>query len=192
MPEPEPDTDLFLIFTRRLQALGAPYMVTGSVAGTLYGEPRVTHDVDVVVALKRGHVDRLAELFPLDEFYCPPREVILDEVLRRQRGHFNLIHHQTGFKADVYLANRDPLHQWALGETRTIHIEDDSIPLAPLEYVIVRKLEFYREGGSDKHLRDIAAMLHCSGEALRDEVLTEWVNRLGLEPQWLEARAFEE
>lgn len=44
MPEPEPETDLFLIFTRRLQALGAPYMVTGSVAGTLYGEPRVTHD----------------------------------------------------------------------------------------------------------------------------------------------------
>lgn len=144
-----------------------------------------------MVALKRGHVDRLGELFPLDEFYCPPREVILDEVLRRQRGHFKLIHHRTGFKADVYLANRDPLHQWALGETRTVPLEDDSIPLAPLEYVIVRKLEFYREGGSDKHLRDIAAMLHVSGDALREEMVTEWVTRLGLELQWREAQAFE-
>lgn len=188
---PGTEADLFLVFTRRLQALGAPYMVTGSVAGTLYGEPRVTHDVDVVIALRRAHVDRLVELFPLEEFYCPPREVILDEVLRAQRGHFNLIHHDTGFKADVYLANRDPLHRWALGEIRLIPIGDDTIPLAPIEYVIVRKLEFYREGGSDKHLRDIAAMLHCSSDDVRTGVLDEWVSRLGLEPQWQEARAFE-
>lgn len=49
MPEP----DLVLLFTRPLDALGIAYMVTGSVAGILYGEPRVTHDVDVVVELPR-------------------------------------------------------------------------------------------------------------------------------------------
>jgi hypothetical protein len=45
------ETDLLLIYIRRLNGLGVPYMVTGSVAGIVYGEPRVTHDVDLVVAL---------------------------------------------------------------------------------------------------------------------------------------------
>ena len=43
-------TDLFLLYAKRFEALGLQYMVTGSVAGMLYGEPRLTHDVDIVVA----------------------------------------------------------------------------------------------------------------------------------------------
>ena len=98
------ETDLVLLYTRRLERAGFTYMITGSVAGVFYGEPRVTHDVDLVLALKRSDTPRIAELFPLEEFYCPPEEIIVQEVLRAQRGHFNLIHHESGFKADVFLA----------------------------------------------------------------------------------------
>jgi hypothetical protein len=56
--------------------------------------------------------------------------------------------------------------------------------LAPPEYVIVRKLEFYREGGSDKHLRDIRAMLKISGEKIDRGVIEEWVNRQGMKEEW--------
>ncbi len=60
------------------------------------------------------HAGRFADAFPLEEFYCPPTEVIEQEALRAQRGHFNLIHHESGFKADIYLANRDEFHRWVL------------------------------------------------------------------------------
>jgi len=56
--------------------------------------------------------------------------------------------------------------------------------LAPPEYVIVRKLEYYREGGSEKHLRDIRSMLAISGEELDRTALTEWIQRRGVQPQW--------
>ena len=56
--------------------------------------------------------------------------------------------------------------------------------VAPLEYVIVRKLEFYREGGSEKHLRDIEAMLRVSGELIREDVLQRWVVSRGVEETW--------
>jgi hypothetical protein len=141
------ETDLVLLYTRRLESAGFTYMITGSVAGVFYGEPRVTHDVDLVLALAPSDTGRIAELFPLEEFYCPPEEIIVREVLRAQRGHFNLIHHESGFKADVYLANRDPLHRWALPERRRVDVDGEPVHVAPLEYVIVRKLEFYREGG---------------------------------------------
>jgi len=178
------ETDLVLLYTRRLERAGFTYMITGSVAGVFYGEPRVTHDVDLVLALKQSDTARIGELFPLEEFYCPPEEIILQEVLRAQRGHFNLIHHQSGFKADVYLANRDPLHRWALSERRMVDVDGEPVHVAPLEYVIVRKLEFFREGGSEKHLRDIEAMLRVSGELVREDVLRRWMIARGVEETW--------
>ena len=56
------ETDLVLLFTRRLERAGFTYMITGSVAGVFYGEPRVTHDVDLVLALTRSDTARIAEL----------------------------------------------------------------------------------------------------------------------------------
>lgn len=178
------ETDLVLLYTRRLERAGFTYMITGSVAGVFYGEPRVTHDVDLVLALERNDTARIAELFPLGEFYCPPEEIIVQEVLRAQRGHFNLIHHESGFKADVYLANRDPLHKWALAERGTVEVDGEPVHVAPLEYVIVRKLEFYREGGSEKHLRDIEGMVRVSRELIREDVLRRWLIAKGVEETW--------
>ncbi len=56
--------------------------------------------------------------------------------------------------------------------------------LAPPEYVIVRKLEYYREGGSEKHLRDIRSMLAVSGEQIDRASLREWIERRGLQTEW--------
>ena len=121
-------------------------MITGSVASIVYGEPRVTHDVDLVIELRRPDTGRFVALFPIEEFYCPPSEIVEQEALRELRGHFNLIHHKSGFKADVYLANRDPFHAWALKRRIAIGQGEDLFHVAPIEYVIVRKLEFYKEG----------------------------------------------
>jgi len=71
-----PVPNLFEPFVTRLETLGIPYFVTGSTVGILYGEPRLTHDVDIVVALAPRHVHAFVEAFPLEEFYCPPEEVL--------------------------------------------------------------------------------------------------------------------
>lgn len=159
-------------------------MVSGSVAVIVYGEPRLTHDVDLVAVLDREHIARLPEAFPPGEFYCPPEEEIRLEAEREQRGHFNLIHLQTGFKADVYLAGRDPLHAWALARTRRLEVDGEPVVLAPPEYVILRKLEFFREGGSEKHLRDIRSMLAISPDLIRRIELEKLVAERGLLEAW--------
>jgi hypothetical protein len=56
--------------------------------------------------------------------------------------------------------------------------------LAPPEYVILRKLEYHREGGSEKHLRDIRAMLAVSGDLLDRPALQDWIQKLNLETEW--------
>ena len=76
------EADLFLDFVRRFEALQLEYMLTGSVAATMYGEPRVTHDVDVVLLLPRERIRAFAAAFPLETHYCPPEETLLQEVFR--------------------------------------------------------------------------------------------------------------
>lgn len=184
MPEPS----LIAPFIRRLQRLGFPYMITGSTAGILYGEPRLTHDVDLVVAMSPRDVRGFVEAFPDDQFYCPPADVLAAEVRRAAGGHCNLIDHETGFKADVYLAF-DELHAWGLEHRRTLIVDELEVAVAPVEYVILRKLAYYREGRSSKHIRDIHGMLDVSGGDIDRAVLDAWLDRLGLRDVWHEVEA---
>jgi hypothetical protein len=173
--------DLFAIYCRPLNKAGLVYMATGSVACMIYGIPRFTHDLDLVIELKNEQIANLVRLFPPTEFYCPPVEVIRMEAFRATRGHFNLIHHDSGFKADVYLHNEDALQAWGLQERRFIEVDkEDAVWIAPPEYVILRKLEFFREGQSEKHILDIRGIQEVSGDLLRTQILKDWAAKRGL------------
>ena len=186
MPGPRSLVDTFV---SRLEKLGIPYVVTGAVASIIYGEPRLTNDVDLIVMMETEDIERFVQAFPSTEFYCPPAEVLKIEIRRPQRGHFNLIHHDTGTKADIYLAGEDELHRWALSKRRDMVVEGERVRVAPPEYVIVRKLEYYREGGSEKHLRDIAGMVELSCEEIDFKQLEEFIHRYRLEKEWAKAKA---
>jgi len=179
-----PEAELFLLFVRPLNHSGIRYVVTGSVAAIFYGEPRLTLDVDFIVFLRDQDIEALTKVFPPADFYLPPPETIVAENQREQRGHFNIIHLETGFKADMYLTGRDELCAWAFRARRQVQFEGEPVVLAPPEYVVVRKLEYYREGGSDKHLRDVRSMLAVSGDQFDRSALNEWIQRRGLQAEW--------
>jgi hypothetical protein len=182
-----PQSDLFLLFTEPLERAGLSYMVSGSVASMVYGEPRLTNDTDIVVLVKPSEVKVIAAVFPLETFYVPPEEIIVIESRRSRRGHFNLIHHGTGHKADVYLVGTDPLHAWGLGHRRRIELSTDkALWVAPPEYVILRKLEYFKEGRSEKHKHDIRGMLAVSGDLVDRSLLDQWIARLGVMAEWEE------
>ena len=167
--------NLFRVFTDRLNELGVQYMVTGSVAAMIYGEPRLTHDIDIVLKLAFEDAESLIAAFPLSEFYAPPIESLRVEIRRNIRGHFNLIHHESGFKADIYLSGQDPKHEWAFTKRRNVTLGDAALWLAPPEYVIVKKFDFFAEGGSEKHLRDIAAILEATPDLEKSEII-RWLD----------------
>ena len=177
-----PGLDPLAPFIEPLERLGLPYCITGSVAASVYGEPRLTADIDVVLLMKRSDLALLLNAFPESEYYVPPEETLRCELARRVRGMFNLIHHASQFKADIYLAATDPLHAWALAHRRRIDLSGLGAWIAPPEYVILRKLEFFREGGSDKHLRDIRFMLAAT--PVEAGFLESEIARLGLEGPW--------
>jgi len=178
MPAPSP----LSVFIEPLESVALPYCITGSVAASVYGEPRLTADIDVVLLMRPEEIAGLRAAFPESAYYVPPDETLRMELARSSRGMFNLIHHASQYKADVYLAARDPLHAFALERRRRIDLGGTGAWVAPPEYVIVRKLEYLREGGSDKHVRDVRFMLAAS--TIDRAIVEREVARLGLREEW--------
>jgi len=184
------ENDLIGLFIRPLNRIAAQYMITGSVAATIYGEPRLTHDIDLVIEVPSDLLDRFEQAFPSTTFALPPREVLGVEAARPIRGHCNIIHFDSGLKADLYFVGKDPLHRWAMDDRRKITLSDESVWIAPPEYVILRKLLFFKEGGSEKHLRDIKLIICHSIEQISREMLEEKIESLGLVREWELANQF--
>lgn len=166
-------------------------MVTGGLAAVVYGHPRLTLDVDLVVRLAPHDAGAFAALWSPKEFYRPPVEVI-DEVRGRpMHGHFNVIHNDSAMRADVYLAGADAFNAWALQHRTARTVEGAVVQFAPIEYVIVNKLRYFPLGGSDRHRRDVARRMEISGAEVDPSTLDHWITRQNVGAEWAKARSFE-
>ena len=182
--------DLVHLFTGPLEEVGISYMVTGGVAAVVYGDPRFTRDIDVVLELDESEIGKLEVAFGGGAFYVPPLEALQREATRLRGGHFNIIHRDTALRADVYLLDDEPLHQWGFERRKPIPVGRATMWIAPIEYVILRKLQYFRDSGSDRHLRDIAHMCRISPDEVNRDELMGWVSQLGLTAQWEAAQLF--
>ena len=172
--------DLIRLFIEPLERTGLSYVITGGVASVIFGDPRFTRDIDIVLDLPAAEAELLASAYSSDAFYVPPIEVIEEEAARVPAGHFNIIHSETSLRADVYVAGNDPLHEWAFDRRHRIPLAETSISVAPPEYVVLRKLQYFNDAGSDRHLRDVAMMLRISGDLFDHPELQRWAAELGL------------
>jgi hypothetical protein len=166
-----------------LERLEIPYMIAGSVAAIVYGEPRLTNDMDVIVELELPAVEPLAQAFRPPDFYCPPTASILEAM--RRRSQFNILHVASGSKVDLILRKHTE-HGAAEFVRKQLQ------PLTPAlnaycaspEDIVIAKLDFHRKGQSEKHISDVAGILRTQGNALDREYLEAWVKKLALEDPW--------
>ncbi len=174
--------DLLEKAVKTFEGLGIPYLVTGAVASIAYGEPRLTNDIDVVADIGEQQVAALLAAFPTDEFYIS-REAVIRAI--HSHGQFNIIHPASGVKMDVIIRQQTPFDDSRFSRSRRIYpAESFDASFAAPEDVIIKKMEYYRDGGSDKHLRDIAGILKISREAIDREYIDGWAQRLGLTDIW--------
>jgi len=164
-----------------LEALEIPYAIAGSIASIAYGEPRATMDIDVVMDLEPVDVSRLGGRLH-------PKGFVVDEEAATQavseRRQFNILHPTSGFKIDVFVMGDDIERSQIRRRRRLPALADLEASFSPPEEVILKKLQYFEAGGSDKHLRDIAAMLEISAEEIDEEWITEQAAELGLLETW--------
>lgn len=170
--------ELVIRAARGLDEAGVAYMVTGSVASSLQGEPRLTHDVDLVVALDERDLDKVLAAFPAPQFYADSAAAL--DAIRSHRM-FSFIELATGGKIDFWMLTPDAFDRSRFERRLT----DDSLgyPLrvsAP-EDTILAKLRWARaSGGSQKQYSDALHILEVQGGGLDAAYMDLWAASLGV------------
>lgn len=174
--------EFVLLVTAALEKCAIPYYITGSIASTWYGEYRSTLDVDIVVDLTPDAARALALHFPPPDFYCDADALAQ---MAREGGMRNIIHSPTGLKADLIRAPGYAFDRQIFDRVRRHEIaENRVVPMASAEDVVLKKLEFYDEGRSDKHMKDIGSILRAQGDAFDREYVRDWAAKLGVASWW--------
>ena len=141
-----------------LERLDIPYMVVGGFAAVLYGEPRLTIDVDILVVMRPEQIPPFVAAFPVPDYYTN-EEGIRDSLQRNYP--FNVIEPGTGAKVDLVPLPADPFTRAAFRRRQRLVYDEGgrTACFITAEDIVVAKLVAYRTTGSDKHLRDARGVL---------------------------------
>lgn len=165
-----------------LEQAGIEYMITGSVASSLQGEPRSTHDIDVVVAIQSSKVDKLIEAFPLSDFYLD-KNSILDAINRQSM--FNLIDLKEGNKVDFWILTNEPFDRSRFSRRYMEEFMGLKMQVSSPEDTILAKLRWAKiSGGSEKQFIDALRVYEVQYRKLDIDYLEHWVKKLGIESLW--------
>lgn len=162
--------------------LGIPYLIGGSIASSIHGFPRTTHDVDFVADVKDQHVPALVAALETDCYLDD--ELMYDAI--RDRSMFSVLHLSSMHKADVFLVQATPWAAETLARRREkvfrLGEDEEVIYVASPEDMVLQKLIWFRMGGgvSDRQWGDITGMLKVQAEKLDYAYLRRWANTLGL------------
>jgi hypothetical protein len=175
----ETELDILRDVSQRLESAGIEFMLTGSMAMNYYAQPRMTRDLDLVVALKEADAETFVQLF--EEEYYVDRRACANAIV--QRAMFNLIHNETIIKVDCIVLKTDSYRQEEFGRRKQINLGDFQTWIVSREDLILSKLAWAKVSRSEMQLRDVRNLLapECDADYLHsraaglgvDELLNE-------------------
>jgi hypothetical protein len=176
------ELDIVRDVSQRLDRAGLAYMLTGSMAMNYYAQPRMTRDIDLVVALSHHDVETIVDLFQPD--YHVSREAVMDSITHESL--FNLIHEESVIKVDCIIRKASPYRLAEFERRKRIAIEDFSTWIASKEDLIISKLYWAKDSRSELQLRDVRNLASTGYDA---PYVERWTEFLGLLALWNECKA---
>jgi len=181
----ETELDILRDVSQRLESAGIAFMLTGSVAMNYYAQPRMTRDIDLVVALEGAQAESFVRLFEAE--YYADRRAVANAIV--QRSMFNLIHNETIIKVDCIVLKSDAYRQEEFARRKQINLGDFQTWIVSREDLILSKLYWAKESKSEMQLRDVRNLLAPNCDAV---YLHSRAPALGVEELLKEALAGDE
>ncbi|MFC1820479.1 hypothetical protein ACFLZG_05290 [Thermodesulfobacteriota bacterium] len=164
------------LIASRLDSVGIPYMMTGSMAMATYSIPRMTRDIDLVVEIKPVDVDKIVNLFSMDCY------IDRDSVREAVEAHsmFNIIHNEWVVKADFIIRKNEEYRREEFSRRQKMVIEDVTIFVVSVEDLILSKLVWGKQFQSELQLRDVHQMI-STVSGLEWKYMQKWASVLGID-----------
>ena len=165
-----------------LESAGIEYMLTGSVVSSLHGEPRATHDIDVVVVIEQGSVETFTSSFLFPAFYLDVQSAVSAIA---EKGMFNVIDTREGVKIDFWMLTDEPFDRTRFSRKRKKSLFGKEVYVASPEDTIISKLRWVGlSGGSEKHFTDAVRVYEVQSGNLDIRYIEKWVRELRLGSLW--------
>jgi hypothetical protein len=169
------ELDVLRDVSQRLTAGAVAFMLTGAVAMNYYAQPRMTRDIDLVVAVTSEQIDRLIGMFEAE--YYVDRSMVAKAIA--QRSMFNLIHNETIIKLDCIVLKSDSYRQQEFGRRKLVSFGDFETWIVSREDLILSKLYWARNSKSELQLRDVKNLLTVDCDM---PYLSSCAEKLGVKP----------
>jgi hypothetical protein len=176
------ELDIVRDASRRLERGGLDYMLTGSMAMNYYAQPRMTRDIDIVIALKPRDADTIVQLFAPD--YYVAREAVRNSI--EHESLFNLIHQESVIKVDCIVRKSSSYRILEFDRRRRITIEDFSTWIVSKEDLIISKLWWARDSNSELQRRDVRNLVLTGCD---EDYILRWATELGLLDLWKQCKS---
>lgn len=173
------ELDIVRDVSAKLDSAGIGYMLTGSMAMNYYAQPRMTRDIDVVVALRSTDAARVVQLFSQD--YYVSREAVDSSIAHGSM--FNLIHNESVIKVDCIVRKRTEYRLTEFDRRQRIKIEDFETWIVSKEDLILSKLYWARDSRSELQLGDVRNLISTGCDR---EYIERWTRELGVAGLWME------
>lgn len=167
-----------------LEGARIPYMITGSFASSAHGVVRATRDIDIVIAPTAAQLRELLVYFPSDQYYADEHDAL--EALNHT-SQFNIIDFATTWKADLIIRKQREFSRVEFDRRRAHRIGNIPVVIATAEDILLSKLEWAKEGQSDRQVEDAAGIIATQGAELDRAYVERWVRELELTQQWQRA-----
>ncbi len=160
-----------------LDDLKIQYYITGGFAVSIWGRPRATFDVDIVVKLLEPDVAPLAKaLRKISEFGYIDEDTAREAL--NKKGEFNFIHPESGLKIDFWIQQSDEFGLVQFKRKKNIMINNKKVTFISPEDLIISKLLWYQKSGSTRHMEDIQSVFKISGTKLDLDYLRKWAGKI--------------
>ena len=169
-------SQLLKTLVKSLEDNHIPYVLTGSIVSSLLGEPRLTHDIDVMIHIHQRQIDKILKAFPSFEYYID-KESISEAIAHKSM--FNVISSQSGDKIDFYILPDNDFETSRFARKQRVTILDFEAFIPTPEDVILAKLHWSKlSGGSEKQFNDALRVYEVQFEILDQQYLHEWAQYL--------------
>lgn len=177
MNEMQSEFDIIRDVSKRLEAAGIDYMLTGSIAMNYYAEPRMTRDIDLVAALSAADAGRIVDLFSPD--YYVSREAVESAI--RHESLFNLIHNESVIKVDFIIRKGSEFRLNEFERRQRIKLRDFETWIVSKEDLILSKLFWAKDSHSEFQLRDVRSLVASGCDR---DYIGGWTGVLNVDSLW--------
>ena len=171
------ELDIMRDVSMRLERAGIDYMLTGSMAMNYYAQPRMTRDIDLVVALTANDAETIVQAF--EEEYYVSGEAVAESIASESL--FNVIHEESVIKVDCIVRKSSPYRRTEFERRQRIEIDNFSTWIVSKEDLIVSKLDWAKQSKSEQQLRDVK---NLAATGYDPDYMKRWTNELGLSKLW--------